>query len=117
MKPLQPRDARILGLPASLERQANASDNLLGPLVGGPLAFIADHRGRLKACNDAYAKLAASFDPPLPTAVGASITVPHAVLGRLVAGGPSVGHDWLHKQGSQPRSLRFELWCLASGAE
>ena len=113
----QPREIRGATHPAQIGRGSDTLGGLLGPLVGGPPAFLADQKGALRASNDAYARLAASFDPPLATAVGASIAVPVSVLARIVMGGPSVEYDWVDGQGETLRILRFELWSPASGTE
>ena len=98
-------------------RGTDALGGLLGPLVGGPPAFLVDRNGALRASNEAYAWLAASFHPPLATAVGAPLPVPRSVLDRIVAGGPSQNFEWTYEQDGRPRWLRFELWIPASGTE
>ncbi|MGD9539128.1 MAG: PAS domain-containing sensor histidine kinase [Alphaproteobacteria bacterium] len=113
----QPREIRSSPPTAPIGRGADALGGLLGPLAGGPPAILADRRGCLSACNEAYARLAASFEPALPAIVGAAIPVPGSVLERVVPGGPRVEYEWNAGDDRDARCLHFELWSPVAAAE
>ncbi len=117
MTDLQPREGANISTRASSKRESPPPSGLFEPLLGGPPAIALDQKGRLRICNDAYLKLAASFEPPLPTVPGGSFAVPNSVLARIVKGGPSVRHDWQRTQGTLSRHLSFDLWSPADDTE
>ena len=105
----QPREIRGATPSALIGRGADALGGLLGPLAGGPPAFLADHKGHLSACNEAYARLAASMDPPLSALVGAEIPVPRSILDCVAVGGPRVNYEWAISEEADARALHFDL--------
>ena len=74
---------------------------LSGNAAHEDIAHLADHKGHLSACNEAYARLAASMDPPLSAVAGPLMERP-------------ANHDSRPNTSRAPRISQRQSFCRSS---